>query len=188
MGLLQGNGAAVTGWTAVSLVIVETMRNLGFGYQTATATSKLLLHLVCFEFVDNADLVQSGTTNYTPALDVITAMQHALDNWDGLLQATGGALEKHKSYWYLLDYAWCQNHWKFKPVSATPGNISLHNDETGLRESINQLPVTSAHKALGIFTHPDGRMTQQKLYLQQKAETWATAAIHTPYVCTTQRL
>ena len=175
MGLLQVNGAAVTRWTAVRSVIVDTMCNLGFGYQTATAITNVLFHLVCFEFVDVADLVQSGTTNDTCARDVITSMQYALDHWDGLLRATGSALEKSKSYWYLLDYSWCRTNWKLKPLSATPGDIFLHNDMTGARELIDRLPVTSARKAFGIFTRPDGCMTQQKVNLRQKAETWATA-------------
>ena len=106
MGLLQGNSAAVTGWTAASSVIVDTMHDLGYGYHSATAITNLLLQLVCFKFVDDADLVQSGISNYTPASEVLQMMQHALDCWDGLLRATGGALEKSKSYCYLLDYTW----------------------------------------------------------------------------------
>jgi hypothetical protein len=39
-GILQGNGAAMSGWTAVSSVIVNTMRDLGFGYSAWSAISK----------------------------------------------------------------------------------------------------------------------------------------------------
>ena len=81
-------------------------------------------------------------------------MQTVLNHWDGLLRATGGALEKSKSYWYLLDYAYNQGRWTLKPQFVNPGNISLYNDITHQRKVIEHLNSSDSQKALGIFLIP----------------------------------
>ena len=137
MGVLQGNGAAGTSWTAVSSVIFAAMKSLGYGYAAQMAITWTVFHLLGFAFVDDANIIHSGSSNTTPACQVLTEMQAVLDHWDGLLRATGGALEKSKSYWYLLDYAFHQGRWVVKPQSANPGQIFLHNDVTNQREPID---------------------------------------------------
>ena len=74
MGALQGNGTAGTCWTAISSVIIEIMKSLGFGYSTAMAITKEIIHLLCFAFVDDVDLIHSGSSNLTKATDVLQAM------------------------------------------------------------------------------------------------------------------
>jgi hypothetical protein len=175
MGLLQGNGAAGTGWTAVSSVIVEAMRRQRFGYSTQGPISKEPLEFVCFQFVDDTDLVHSGAVNTTTGSDVVTEMQRVLDHWDMYLRITGGALEKAKSYWYLLDYIRRNGRWGFKSINAVPGTLELYNDETGVREPIERLHVNRARKALGIFTRPDGNMADEKNYLRKMAVKWASS-------------
>jgi hypothetical protein len=93
MGSLQGNGAAGTVWTAVSTIIITAMKSLGFGYSVRTALTSQMLHLLCFAFVDDTDLIHSGPSNHTKATQVLLEMQNVLDHWDGLLRATGGALD-----------------------------------------------------------------------------------------------
>jgi hypothetical protein len=54
-------------------------------------------------------------------------MQDMLDHWDGLLRATGGALEKQKSYWYLLDYKRSNGTWCYKSPAEVAGALLLFN-------------------------------------------------------------
>ena len=163
------------GWTATSTVIVNAMRSLGFGYKSWNAISKAVMELLCIQFVDDTDLIQSGHDNNSSGPTIVAEMQEVLDNWDGLLRATGGALEHSKSYWYLLDYHRRGGKWCYKPPSAVPGDVSLYNDTTHQKEIIPRLPVTTAKKALGIFTRPDGIMHQQRKYLRGKASDWSDA-------------
>ncbi|MGL4350682.1 MAG: hypothetical protein ACRCT2_09010, partial [Plesiomonas shigelloides] len=172
-GILQGNGAAGATWTAVSSVIVAVMKSLGFGYSSWTAISNAVIELVCSMFVDDADLVHSGKTNDTSSEEVATELQEALDAWDQLLRHTGGALEKDKSYWCLIDYTRSEGKWRYKSINATPGQLLLHNDATGLREPIERISPHTAKKALGNFTRPDGKMREEVLYLRKKACDWA---------------
>ena len=174
-GILQGNGAAMLGWTAVSSVIVNTMRDLGFGYSSWSAISKAALKVLCIEFVDDTDLIHAGADNYTSGAAIITEMQDMLDHWDGLLRATGGALEQQKSYWYLIDYERRKNKWCYKSPSSIPGELLLFNDATQEREPIPRLSVRTAQKALGIFTSPSGSMDSEARYLRSKAVEWANA-------------
>jgi hypothetical protein len=172
-GALQGNGAAGMCWTAVSSVIVEAMRSLGFGYSSWAAISRAAIDLVGIQFVDDCDLVHSGHSNNTPVATIAEEMQQALDSWDGLLRATGGALEKEKSYWYLIDYERRKGKWGYKSPASTPGELLLYNDETNTREPIPRLSCHTGKKALGIYTSPDGHMSHEAKYLRQKGQTWA---------------
>ena len=162
MGVLQGNGAAGTSWTAVSLVIFAAMKSLGYGYSTQMATTKTILCLLGFTFIDDANIIHSGPSNTTPAGQILIKMQAVLDHWDRLLRATGGALEKSKSYWYLLDYAYTQGCWILKLQSANPGTISLYNDITNQKEPIERLNPSESRKALGIYSNPLGHMGAEK--------------------------
>jgi hypothetical protein len=172
-GILQGNGAAMVTWTAVSSVIVFAMRSQGFGYNSFSALTRKALQILCVEFVDDTDLVHSGSSNQTLGTQVATEMQDMLDLWDGLLRATGGALEKQKSYWYMLDYHQRDGKWKYKPPNAVPNELLLFNDETGLKEAIPKLSAHTAKKALGIFSRPDGKMYDEVRFLKSKAKLWA---------------
>ena len=163
--ILQGNGAAGMAWTAVSLVMFAAMKSVGYRYQTRTAITGEILCLLGFAFVDDADIIHSGSSNTTPGRQVLLDIQTVLDLWDGLLQAPGGALRKNKSYWYLLDYDYQHGQWVIKPQSTTPGDISLYNDLTHQKEPIECLHPTEARKALGIYTTPLGNMHAEKLYL-----------------------
>ena len=100
--------------------------------------------------------------------------QDVLDHWHGLLRATGGALARSKSYWWMLSYKWQKDRWRYKTPSDLPGQLLLHDDETGDKEPIKRLPVSKAEKALGIYWRPDGHMNDQRKHLRKAATEWAT--------------
>jgi hypothetical protein len=107
------------------------------------AISKSVIELVGAAFVDDTDLFHSGATNSTTGAEVLIKMQDVLDHWDNMLRSTGGALEKSKSYWYLLNYERNQDHWRYKPQTSTPGDIFLYNDDTRAKEPIERLSPSS---------------------------------------------
>jgi exonuclease III len=172
-GTLQGNGASGAAWTAVSSAIVEAMRSQGFGYKSWSAISKSVIQLVCSAFVDDTDLVHSGATNQVSGTVVAEEMQQVLDTWDGLLRASGGALEKQKSFWYLIDYERRDGAWHYKSMGSQPCELMLFNDETQQREPIKRLSHQEANKALGLFGRPDGVMKQEVNYLRSRSKAWA---------------
>ena len=145
-GLLQGNAMAPPGWLAVSTVITKAMKQEGFGYDTWSMTGNRAITSVAFKFVDDSDLAISDDS--VDAETLILKAQRMLHTWEGLLEATGGALAPHKSYWYLVDVVYCNGAWQYKTKDETPGEMFLWNG--GDHYFINRLDVWHAKEVLGI--------------------------------------
>ena len=117
-GILQGNGAGPTLWLVVSTPLLEMMRSLGHGVTFKTPLSQETESFVGFAYVDDSDNVEgdlrSGTLNID---DVFDRMQQCIDDWEGGLKVTGGAIRPDKSFVYPISFVWdnCGNY-KFEKV------------------------------------------------------------------------
>ena len=58
-GLVQGHGAALTGWVSVSSPLMDMMKKEGCGLDSWTALLNAVLQLACFAFVDDMDLANT---------------------------------------------------------------------------------------------------------------------------------
>jgi hypothetical protein len=105
-GVYQGNGARPIIWAVVSSPLLRTMKEEGFGTFFKTSLSGQDIQIVGYAFVDDTDLIQTGRTSQTTSEEVHQAMQNALNMWEGLIRATGGALVVKKSSWWLIDFRW----------------------------------------------------------------------------------
>ena len=96
-GLLHGNASGPAIWTILSSVIFEILHKRGFATKHCTVIYKQLFHLVGFAYVDDCDLVQSGTD----PIAVLESMHTLINSWGSLMQVTGGVLnvEKVGSIW-----------------------------------------------------------------------------------------
>ena len=175
MGLLQGNGAAGTGWTAISSVIVDMMKSAGFGLDLWSAISREAIRLVCFNFVDDSSLMLGGPTNYTSGRDIYNRMQPMLDLWESALRATGGAVAHEKSYWHLVDFYWKDGAWRYRKVSDIPGDLTLPQGDDRTPTPIQRLEVTEAKELLGLMIRPDSNESDQFDSLLAKARKWRDA-------------
>jgi hypothetical protein len=61
------------------------------------------MSIVCFDFVNNTDLIHAPRSPDTPTNQILQEAQEALTLWEGLFTAMGGALAPEKSYWYLVE-------------------------------------------------------------------------------------
>jgi hypothetical protein len=102
-GVVQGYGGGPTEWGSVSTPVINMMRSAGYGFRHWMAMSNRVLNVVCFAFVDDADLPHTSDKEATGE-ETLEEMQDILDTWDGGIWATGGALVPSKSYWYLVDF------------------------------------------------------------------------------------
>jgi hypothetical protein len=154
MGLLQGNGAAGTGWTAICTIIVNAMRSQGFGYSSWGAISKSVIELIGAAFIDDTDLLSVPLWSFQFYHWSCSPDQNArrLDHWDNMLCSTGGALEKSKSYWYLLNYECNQDQYGATNLRHPPPVIFPFTTTISLRSK----------KSLGIMNQPDGKMKEEK--------------------------
>jgi exonuclease III len=161
-GILQGNGAGPAGWAAISAIIIQAMRDQGFGLTEWSLIRKRAINLVCFAFVDDTDLIHSKDRSF-PNPQFLQQAQNALNLWEGLLHATGGALAPEKSYWYWVEVTRVRGKWGYAKIRQRPGSLSLRQGTI----PNTRLEVNQAKKALGIMIRPDGNMKDEvKLLLQ----------------------
>ena len=112
-GILQGNGAGPCGWFSICTPIVNVMKKQGFGLQTLSTITQRAITIVCFAFVDDADLIVAEYDRSVSSDALISRGQKALYMWEGLIRASGGRLAPKKSYWHLVDVVWTGSKWSY---------------------------------------------------------------------------
>jgi hypothetical protein len=80
MGLGQGNGAAPTGWAAVSHPIINMMCRAGYGATFLSALTGAVVSFVCYAFVDDTVLVHTRPGLAADGCELIPDMQGAVDH------------------------------------------------------------------------------------------------------------
>jgi hypothetical protein len=171
-GVGQGNGAAPQMWALVSTILLNMLRNAGFGARFISPLSHESVFYAAFSFVDDTDLLLTDAQKFTSAQEVAQAMQQALDHWEGVLRATGGALAPLKSHWYLIDFRWDAGGWQYVPLQASRFPISIR-DGQGVRQELEQVDCSEARRTLGVYLAPDGDATTQFTVLLDRARVWA---------------
>ena len=91
---------------------------------------------------------------------MVPTAQAGLNYWVGFLQATGGAINPDKSYWYLLDYKWTGAQWVYRSMEEMTGDLQAPNP-SGDVQPLNRYEPHKAAKQLGMLTAPDGNMDAQ---------------------------
>ena len=167
-GVLQGNACGPTIWSLVSSIIFEILHKRGFAVEFCTTISKETFKLVGFAYVDDSDLLQTGSD----PREVLTSMQNLINMWGNLIDVTGGALSVEKSWWYMIDYVWKHGRW----VATDSGeNLDLlATTTTGTRISLKRLHANEASKMLGIYVAPDGNNTAQITELKKASNDWGS--------------
>jgi len=110
-GIGQGNGARPQIWAAVSTPLFEILRQEGFLATIICALSCQSQTMGGFAFVNDTDLIVTDISNDEQA--VTSKMQGSVSLWHGLLKAMGGDLVPEKCFWYLIDFEFAQNQWKY---------------------------------------------------------------------------
>jgi len=110
VGIGQGNGAGPQIWVAVSSPLFDILQQKGFVATFICTLSREHRALAGFTFIDDTNLIVTSTMHQTN--EVIQQMNNMLTIWNGLLNATGGALVPDKCFWYLIDFKWEYNAWQ----------------------------------------------------------------------------
>ena len=117
-------------------------------------------------------LSNTGPSVDTPGVQILHDMQRFIEHWEGGLRATGGALRVDKSCWYLIDFKWQANAWRYISKTDLPGDIMVR-DADGQLKTLPRLEPHEAIETLGIFISMDGNNEKQVKKLRDKAETYA---------------
>jgi hypothetical protein len=130
-GILQGNGAGPAGWFAISSVLIDAMRDAGYGYNDWSLIRKRPFQIVSFAFVDDTDLIHVNNEEGITTNELIDEAQLMVAKWHGLLRASGGDLAPEKSYWYLVELQWKNGRWQYKTICwLNPDSVPI--SEQGL--------------------------------------------------------
>jgi hypothetical protein len=107
------------------------------------------------------------------SLSVIAVL--VVDSWEGLLRATGGAIEPYKSWWVLIDFVWdvTSHEFKFRSIEDLPGELTV-KDHTGTRRALEGIEVDDSNDqpTLGVCLTMTGDLTDQLHHLSDEAETF----------------
>jgi hypothetical protein len=149
------------------------MKWAGQGVQPLSSISNLALWIVCFAFVDDADTVQTAQTVKQTGEDVIQQLQPAVDQLEGLLRASGGAIEPSKLWWVLVDFVWDNNldNFRYRSIDEMPGELTVR-DHTGTRRTLERCEVHDSNDqpTLGVRLTMSGDLWDQIHYLGEQAE------------------
>ena len=128
------------------------------------------LVIAAFAFVDDTDLIHAATDPYMEPLQVLTEAQQAVNTWEGILRATGGAIgadNEDKAFWYFLDYKFVGKRWECKSFDQLPGQLWVRNYD-GRNLPITRLEPKEARETLGIMIAMDGNQLAQFKCLRRK--------------------
>jgi hypothetical protein len=170
-GVLQGNGMGPVIWLAISVLLINIMEHEGHAAIFISAISLTTLKLCCFMFVDDCDLLNTATGVDTSAVSSLLKFQQAIDCWEGCLRVTGGALKPSKSFWYLIDWKWENNHWRYANEAETPGTITVLDN--GQRIALRRYEPSQSNMTLGIHLAMDGNQKGEISHLRKEAVDFA---------------
>ena len=101
-------------------------------------------------------------------------MQQRIDDWEGGLKLTGGAIRPDKSFVYPLSFVWDNTgNYKFEKVEHMDRELTVKNHE-GVREPLELVNADDGQETLGICLAPDGNMKHEFKWLQKKVKLWTT--------------
>ena len=91
-GIGQGNRLGPALWCFISTIIINTCKSKGHGTTIINPISKMIVALLDFIFVDDADLVTMANNASTFGAAMIPKMQALMMDWCGCIRATGGLI------------------------------------------------------------------------------------------------
>jgi hypothetical protein len=114
-----------------------------------------------FLFVDDADLLFTAPTTHQRGEEIAESAQRHLDEWEGLIRATGGALVPSKSFWYLVDFQWDGTDWIYRDTADMPASISVRNTAGTAYEELTRKNPNESEVTLGVGLAVDGNAKGQ---------------------------
>lgn len=173
----QGNGYGPALWACISSPLLHILRQQGYGTKIHTPLSQTFIHMAAFSFVDDTDIIQTGSSGSEKDPEQIVSQlysstQNALNTWASILAATGGALEPTKTFYVPMIPEWKGNKANLKRMD--------HRHNLHLRDSNQEYTVlpqkdpNHSFFSLGIWQSPTGDETHQLQYLQSIINAWGS--------------
>ena len=157
-GVLQGNTCGPDKLITLSSVVFDILHKRGFGVDVTSSISKDFFKIVGFAYVDNYDLIQSGSDPLT----ILASIKDLINSWSSLMEVTGGALSAEKSFWYLVYYVWHRGKWIVHDAGG--GYNLIGADPTGERVALSRLSCSDSSEMLGVWVTPNWDTSKKYLF------------------------
>jgi hypothetical protein len=178
MGLVQGSGAALAAWTAISTVMLASYKFRGYGANFLAGWSGIILSIAALLYFDDTDLLHMCPPDITTEHDFFDRVQATTSYWETLLQATGGNLKAEKCYWHLLSYKFIQGRAQLKSLKEI-SNHQLRIPQPHDHDVIIKLKdPTKASEVLGVWTSPASTGNTQLMHMINKGQKWGRRILH----------
>jgi hypothetical protein len=169
----QGSGASPAVWLTLSVVLLNSLRQLApRGMRFTNPAQSITVERHSDAFVDDAQngLNDVGEAEPWDLQTLQSNLQQMSQTWERLLFCSGGALELSKCFYYLLHWQWEHGLPHLTPVSKMLIEpLQLTSGWSKDSTLIRQRDVTEAHKTLGVFITPTGDESAQVTALLEKS-------------------
>jgi hypothetical protein len=144
-------------------------KEAGYGSSIFSPMSGVSIEFMDEIYIDNSNLLEFLADKFDCG-KLMQVAQKSLDAWTGLLNATGGALNPNKCYWYLVSYTCTNGEWRCDHRTNFTLTIPLPD---GARAKIQQTNIDEAKKMLGVWSTPSGNDTRHlEECIIAKTRTW----------------
>ena len=157
----QGSGNSPGLWCAISSVLFDVYETQACGASFYSPDKMIAVKLYMIRFVDDT----SGSTNDflppepAPLHHYANFATHDAQQWNNILQLSGGALEDSKCSYHFMYYKFTQNGQPVLKGRTFDPAISIHFNNNNTPTSLKQLSAYTSHKMLGVYKNPDGNTT-----------------------------
>jgi hypothetical protein len=149
--------------------IMVCYKKPGYWSSIVSPMSRVSIEFMGKIYVNNSNLLVFIAEKFDCRKHMQVA-QKSLDAWAGLLNATEGALNPNKCYWYLVSYTCANGEWIYNHRTNFTLPIPLPD---GARAKIQQTNIDKAKKMLGIWSTPSSNDTWHlEECILAKTRTW----------------
>ena len=97
----QGSGASTTIWLAVSLIIIDALKEKNTGLQFKDPQQKIKIRRICDYYFDDA-ACGINWTEKIPLKEITRQTESFIQEFEELLYTSGGEISLIKSFWYMI--------------------------------------------------------------------------------------
>jgi hypothetical protein len=166
----QGNGAGPAIWAVISTVIIAMMTMAGHGFHMLLAIKVKLITMVYATPSSTIQTLYNQLVTLTKRVkqSCPKCKPRSTDGKEGFEQPE----EHSKSHWYLIDFKWTGNKWKYRGSDEMIGELSILITK-GQRVTLDRHEPQVATETLRVWQAMDGNNTKQIEQLRKKTEAFA---------------
>ena len=119
-GSCQGSGSAPAAWSAISALIVNAYKEMGYGAKMVTPYTARLFVLAAVLYVDDTDMLHWADNRLATDEELLAQAQDEVDAWAHLAQATGAILKQEKCSIQPLLWKFVRGRARMKHIADMP--------------------------------------------------------------------